>query len=94
MSAQSGDIAQLNGDVRRVGRKNSVEIVEDTVKNALHQVSWPDLRCELFDVSHSVEYLTWAGSEAEYRERREGFDVVVSGCCGGGSWWELVSWAL
>ena len=58
--------------------KNSVEIVEDTVKNALHQVSWPDLRCELFDVSHPVEYLTWAGSEAEYRERREGFDVVVS----------------
>ena len=87
-------MAQLNGDVRRVGRKKSVDILENTVKNALHQVSWPDLRCELFDVSHFVECLTWAGSEAEYRERREGFDVVVSGCCGGRSWWELVSWAL
>ena len=65
--------------------KNSVELVEDMVKNALHQVSWPDLRCELFDVSHPVEYLPWAVSEAEYRERREGLVVVVSGGCGGGS---------
>ena len=87
----SGDIAQLNGDVRRVGRKNSVDIVEDTAKNALHQVSWPDLRRELFDVAQSVERLPWAWSEAECRERREGCDVVASGCCGGRSWWELLS---
>ena len=89
-------IAQLNGDVRRVGRKNSVDIVEDTAKNALQQVSWPDLRRELFDVAHSVcKRLTWAGSEAECRERRAGFDesylVVAEEDHGGSSYPELCS---
>ena len=37
--------------------KNSVELYEDVVKSALHQGSRPDLRCELFEVSHPVEYL-------------------------------------
>ena len=71
---------------RRVGRKNSVDIVENTSRFALHQVSWPDLRRELFGVVQCVERVSWAGPEAECRERLEGFDVVASGCSGGGSW--------
>ena len=40
--------------------KIAVDIVEDTSKGAFHQVSWPDLRRELFDVVQCVERVAWA----------------------------------
>ena len=81
----SRDIAVLSDDVRHGGRKNSVELCEDVVRSDIHQCSRPGLRCELFEVFHSAEYFPQAVSEVECRERREGFDVVASSGCGGGS---------
>ena len=40
--------------------KISVDIVENTSKCTRHQVSWPDLRRELFDVVQCVERVVWA----------------------------------
>ena len=79
------NIALLSDDVRHGGRKNSVELCEDVVRSNIHQCSRPGLRCELFEVSHPAECFPWAVSEAECRECREGFDVVASSGCGGGS---------
>ena len=90
----SGEIAQVSEDVRRVGRKNSVDMIEDISLCTLHQVSWRDLRRELFDVVPCAEGASATWPEAEYRDRLEGFDVVASGCSGGGSWAWSLSWAL
>ena len=45
---------------------------------------------ELLDVVSYAEGASAALPEAEYRDLLEGFDVVASGCSGGGAWaWSL-----